>query len=324
MGLMIDLVILNTKDTGYAHELNEKIHKVINLGDCQNWVNQRGGIFILTSSQLDKNTQILLQTVSRVIIDCKSHGIEGHLKQADITEPHLPVFNPTNSSLSYDHQGVISIPENLILTNGFGGFTPDGKEYQIYLQNYPYATHHQGKITPKPWVNIIANKNFGFSVSESGSGYAWATNSGENRLTPWTNDPVSDPSGESLYIRDEITGKVWSPTPLPAGQKVDYLVSHGQGYTIFKSSASEGQDFIFTVNPKLKEIPQFNDLKIKIVLEGTKSCPKAYSGQSINGYLLLNSNLKLVEFTPVKNQINYFLLDFETYLQNLKQTKNSL
>ncbi|MHC1771303.1 MAG: hypothetical protein AB9907_06105 [Flexilinea sp.] len=52
-------------------------------------------------------------------------------------------------------------------------------------------------------------------VSEAGSQCTWALNSGENRLTPWSNDPVIDPTGEALYLRDEETGEVWTPTPLP-------------------------------------------------------------------------------------------------------------
>ena len=38
----------------------------------------------------------------------------------------------------------------------------------------------------------------------------------EFRLTPWYNDPVTDTSGEAIYVRDEETGQFWSPSPLPA------------------------------------------------------------------------------------------------------------
>ena len=90
-----------------------------------------------------------------------------------------------------------------------------------------------GSTTPAPWVNVIGYPHFGFMVSEAGSQCTWAINSGENRLTPWSNDPVSDPSGEALYLRDEETGEVWSPTPLPAGAGLSYRVTHGAGYTTF-------------------------------------------------------------------------------------------
>ena len=78
--------------------------------------------------------------------------------------------------------------------NGLGGFTPDGREYAIYLT--------PGGRTPAPWVNVIAHATFGAMVSESGLGCTWAGNSQSNRLTPWHNDPTSDPqSGSDLPAR---------------------------------------------------------------------------------------------------------------------------
>jgi cellobiose phosphorylase len=91
--------------------------------------------------------------------------------------------------------------------------------------------------TPRPWVNVIANPQFGFLVSETGSGCTWAENSGENRLTPWRNDPVTDMPGEALYLRDEETGLVWSPTLMPAGAETLHVIRHGAGYSIFESQS---------------------------------------------------------------------------------------
>ena len=88
--------------------------------------------------------------------------------------------------------------------------------------------------TPAPWINVVANPDFGFMVSETGAGYTWFGNSGENRLTPWSNDPVTDPPGEAIYLRDEETAEVWSPTPLPCRAAAPYLVRHGAGYTVFE------------------------------------------------------------------------------------------
>jgi len=95
-------------------------------------------------------------------------------------------------------------------------------------------TLHAGQMTPAPWVNVLANPSFGTVVSESGSAYTWAENAHEFRLTPWSNDPVQDTTGEALYIRDEQTGQFWSPTPLPARGAMPYVVRHGFGYTIFE------------------------------------------------------------------------------------------
>jgi cellobiose phosphorylase len=84
---------------------------------------------------------------------------------------------------------------------------------------------------------VIANPNFGFLVSEAGSGCTWAENSSENRLTPWRNDPVTDMPGEALYLRDEETGLVWSPTPMPVGEETTHVIHHGAGYSVFESQS---------------------------------------------------------------------------------------
>ncbi len=81
---------------------------------------------------------------------------------------------------------------------------------------------------------MVANPEFGFLVSETGSGFTWAGNSQTNRLTPWSNDPVTDRPGEVVYLRDEETGQIWCPTPLPVPSEAPTLVRHGQGYTVFE------------------------------------------------------------------------------------------
>ncbi len=114
----------------------------------------------------------------------------------------------------------------LTLENGLGGFTRDGHEYVITLQ--------PGQMTPAPWVNVLANPYFGTVVSESGAAYTWVENAHEFRLTPWRNDPVQDPAGEAIYIRDEQTGNFWSPTPGPARGITPYVIRHGFGYSVFE------------------------------------------------------------------------------------------
>jgi cyclic beta-1,2-glucan synthetase len=120
----------------------------------------------------------------------------------------------------------LSRPQDLLYDNGLGGFSPDGIEYCIYLA--------PGQVTPAPWINVIANPHFGFLASESGLEVSWAENSGENRLSPWGNDPVSNEPHEALYLRDEETAIIWSPTPQPAPAPAPYLARHGAGYTIFE------------------------------------------------------------------------------------------
>ena len=89
-------------------------------------------------------------------------------------------------------------------------------------------------MTPAPWVNVLANPEFGSVVSESGSAYTWAENAHEYRLSPWHNDPVGDPTGEAFYLRDEESGRFWSPSPQPCCGETPYTTRHGFGYSVFE------------------------------------------------------------------------------------------
>src|SRR5262249_15413429 len=111
---------------------------------------------------------------------------------------------------------------------GLGGFTPDGREYVMVING---ASPGGPVLPPAPWTNVLSNPGFGCLVTEAGLAYSWAGNSQMNRLTPWSNDPVSDPPGEVVYLRDEETGEFWTPTPLPCGAGAAVTVRHGQGYT---------------------------------------------------------------------------------------------
>ena len=92
----------------------------------------------------------------------------------------------------------------------------------------------KGSRLPAPSINVISNSHFGFQISESGAGMTWSENSRENRLTPWSNDPISDPVDSAIYIRDEESGDFWSATPAPSPGTGTYVVTHGAGYTRFQ------------------------------------------------------------------------------------------
>jgi len=227
-----DVVILNHQRTDYGAELNGLLYRLINRLNSEIWLAKRGGIFILYADQINADERALLQTAAGFLFRGERGSLADHIP--DFTSPvaYLPDLIPTRplgeaALLESDDPLPASGP--LQFFNGFGGFTPDGREYVIELP--------PGRHTPAPWINIIGYPGSGFMVSETGSQSTWAINSGENRLTPWSNDPVRDPTGEALYLRDEETGDVWSPTPLPAGDGRPYRVRHGAGYTIFEHNS---------------------------------------------------------------------------------------
>ncbi len=232
---MMDVVILNDQHTDYGAELNGILYRLVTGMDSDDWLNQRGGIYILHGDQMRPEERTLLQTAARVLLIGANGSLSNQMPGYSIPVHHLPEFRPTRQAEVTENAALApqSFPleekGDLKFTNGYGGFSPDGHEYVIELP--------PGKTTPAPWVNVIGYPGFGFMVSEAGSQCTWALNSGENRLTPWSNDPVRDPSGEALYLRDEETGEVWTPTPLPSGADQPYRITHGAGYTFFEHNS---------------------------------------------------------------------------------------
>ena len=148
--------------------------------------------------------------------------------------PALRVGSNAKSPIHDLHSAAtLDATEELRAFNGFGGFSADGSEYVIRLD------HVDGRLRlpPRPWTNVVANETAGFIASETGAGYTWTVNSRENRLTPWSNDPVLDPPGETLYLRDEDRDLCWSPTPGPLPDGGAYECRHGFGYTIWRHAS---------------------------------------------------------------------------------------
>ncbi|HLO27894.1 MAG TPA: glucoamylase family protein [Anaerolineales bacterium] len=258
-GLMIDLVIFNQRETSYEQDFRNRIHRLLERTASEAWINKRGGIFILQEDQINESERILLMTVARVILDGEAGSLEQQLSRLDVDPVRLPRFTPIEPLVpSMDTPPPLQHPANLLFDNGLGGFTPDGHEYVIHLD--------RDEWTPAPWVNVIATAKFGCLVSESGMGTTWSQNSGENRLTPWRNDPVSDPPSEAIYLRDEDTGQIWSPTPLPARADAPYLIRHGAGYSAFEH-ASHGLEQNTTIFVVADEPVKIVQLKLR---NGTK------------------------------------------------------
>ena len=233
----------------------------------EEWLNQNGGIFILYADQMTSGERTLLWTAARVLLKGKKGSLRDQLPGYSVPVRHLPELVPTRQVAENRGTGEPALlfsqeeKDNLKFYNGYGGFSADGREYVIELT--------PGKSTPAPWVNVIGYPEFGFMVSESGSQCTWALNSGENRLTPWSNDPVRDPTGEALYLRDEETGEVWTPTPLPSGADRPYRVTHGAGYTTFRNN-SHGLHQWLTLLASPEDPVKIIHLKVENILAHTR------------------------------------------------------
>jgi N,N'-diacetylchitobiose phosphorylase len=143
--------------------------------------------------------------------------------------------------------------------NGFGAFSEDGSEYVILV--VPGADGRP-VLPPLPWTNVVANERIGFVASERGAWHTWAGNSREHRLTPWSNDPISDPHGEAMYVRDEEDGAFWSPAPGPALTSAAFEVRHGFGYTCY-TLVNAGLEHELTVYVALEEPVRLARLRLR-------------------------------------------------------------
>lgn len=226
MGLAVDLVIWNEDRSGYHQELQDEIMGLISIRTDTCAKERSGGVFVIHASQISEDAVVPVQAAARAVFTDDRGTFEEQLERESRLSTAVPLLKPEKTVRAENYKAIESIGGDLIFFNGLGGFTADGREYIIRIG--------QGQNTPAPWSNVIANPYFGTVISECGSSYTWGENSQQFRLTPWYNDPVSDCSGEALYIRDEETGAFWSPAALPARGKTPYTCRHGFGYSVFE------------------------------------------------------------------------------------------
>lgn len=246
-GLIVDLVVINDYPGSYLDALNEQLVTLFNEWPRKPEL-KSAGTFLLRGAQLLAEDKALLEIAASIVL----HGERGTIAQqwqSATAASHaaaakkVPAVDQAprriSESRSATKQGATTASssaamrqqaiQQLEFWNGFGGFALDGREYHMLLTD--------GIHTPMPWSNVIANSSFGTLVTASGGGYTWSVNSREYKLTSWSNDPISDPLSECLYIKDEKTGELWSPFPGVLRDNGDYWIHHGQGYTRFLHNA---------------------------------------------------------------------------------------
>ncbi len=237
-GFKADLVILNREPASYEQPLHQQLLRLVEAHSLHTGAQQPGGVFLRKADQISEEDLNLILTVAQASIG----AVRGTLAKQLSSPPEGSFLSPPLQIKRGKEQPSKPLPFlELPYFNGVGGFTADGREYAIYLG--PKA------FTPLPWINVMANPVFGALVSEAGSGFCWYGNSQSNRLTPWSNDPVSDPSAEAIYIRDEDSGVFWTPTPLPVRELDAYRARHGQGYTEIEHNSHALEQTLMTFVP---------------------------------------------------------------------------
>ena len=264
--LAVDLVILNERRSSYVQELQVAIETLVRASQSRPQPGAErpaGGIFVLRADLIPAETRALLTSAARVVLPAQRGGLFEQLERIlepvesarvarkRVVAPLAPPFRPR--------------PPDLEFFNGLGGFARDGAEYVTILG--------PGQSTPAPWINVIANPTFGFQTATEGGGYTWSVNSRENQLTPWSNDPVGDRSGEAFYLRDDDAGDLWGPTALPIRDAAaTYTARHGRGYSRFEHVAHE------IASDLVQYVPVDDSIKIsRLVLTNRSSRPRRLS-----------------------------------------------
>ncbi|MBS0580474.1 MAG: glycosyl transferase [Proteobacteria bacterium] len=226
----VDLVILNGSSTSYMQELQSAIESLTRAGQAHvppSGPNGTGSVFALRSEVMSAEARLALLASARVALIARRGTLLEQLDRLEDPGAETAVVGPPVTPSRVARLPDAAAAPELQFANGTGGFTADGREYAIVLR--------PGQSTPMPWINVIAQPEFGFQVSASGAGFTWSRNSRENALTTWSNDAVIDPPAEALYVRDDDTGELWSPTASPIRDPEGmYRASHGQGYTRFE------------------------------------------------------------------------------------------
>jgi cyclic beta-1,2-glucan synthetase len=227
--LAVDLVIVNERASSYVQDLQNTLEGLVRASAAQSSpTSQKAGagqVFVLRADLITAETYALLRSVARAVFIASQGGLGEQLNRISVAVDAGSARRVPRATRA--PQPITTPRMPLEYFNGLGGFSDNGKEYVTILG--------PGQSTPAPWINVVANATFGFQVSAEGSGFSWSVNSREHQLTPWSNDPVVDRTGEAIYLRDEETDDLWCPTASPIRDDTSaYVARHGWGHSRFE------------------------------------------------------------------------------------------
>ncbi len=229
-----DLVILNDRSASYVQDLQTMIETAVRTAGSRPTntatAGKPGVVHVIRTDLVTPEARSLLLAAASVVLVARRGSLRQQLEAlTKMVPPVRQVRHPASPVPALPKPVETFDTTNLEFFNGTGGFAENGREYVVVLQ--------KGQTTPAPWINVISNPRFGFQVSAMGSGHVWSENSRENQLTPWSNDPVTDPAGEAFWIHDLESGATFTPTAQPIRDEGLYVARHGFGYSRFDHSA---------------------------------------------------------------------------------------
>ncbi len=238
-GLVSDTIIVNEHPPSYLDEMHDVLTRLLASGPWRTSSPGSGSATLLRGDQLSREDDLLLSAVARVVLRSDLGSLSAQLDRRRHTDADFAAtrgdddvvvapLNGTREPSNDARGGAEAQPDAAGLAMGLGRFIDRGRAFTLQL--------HGRRETPTPWCNVIANPVIGTIVTVSGAAHTWAMNSRENRLTSFANDPVSDPSGEAIFVRDDDSGALWTPTPGPLRRREDDAavdVTHAPGVTSF-------------------------------------------------------------------------------------------
>ena len=205
--IFVDIIIINNENNQYAKiikkEIDDEIYRMYALNS---FYHTPGSITLINSDNITNEDRTLLNVVPRL-----RFVVENHISLKEAVE-ELQMKNTVSDYPKNEYEKNIEIPnkDRLVFDNSYGGFKNNGREYVIYNKN-----------TPAPWSNVISNPNFGTIITNNGCGYTYAYNSGEFKISSWTNETVINDKSEGF----KFNGKMFDPEKC----------THGFGYSILES-----------------------------------------------------------------------------------------
>ncbi|RZL01552.1 MAG: carbohydrate-binding protein [Rubrivivax sp.] len=224
--VVCDLVVINAEPTSYLMALQRDIgalrERYVSDIAGNPGPSAASGFHVLRSNELSVAERSTLHTLARLQLNADGRPLVHHL--GEWGERHEQALEERS------HASLATVPArrsqgDAVPKPPTGAFDEASGEFRFNVTPWQRPT--------RPWINVLSNPAFGGQISEAGGCYTWAVNSRLNQVTPWSNDPVGDPSGEWLLLQDEKTREVWNVTPAGlGGATTSYRVQHGQGFTV--------------------------------------------------------------------------------------------
>jgi len=318
-GLKFDLIILNLQESSYIQSLQDLIRDLAGSSYARDKQNKCGGIFLFSRATINSKDIGLLMAISRFVVDCRKGSLMSQMKNIIRTKKVMDNLNTKN--ITYKFEKYKFKEHELQFFNGLGGFDCKNNSYIILLKEF--------QNTPAPWINVISNGDFGFQVSENGVSYTWNKNSRENKLTSWSNDPITDSESEAIYLRDEINGSLWGISPKPIRDEGEYIIEHGFGYSYFKHAAN-GVVSEMTMFTPISDNLKIVIVKLKNISNACRSLSVTYYGKLVLGvchektaqYIFSEYNSES-EYIYSQNSFSEHFNKFKCYLKIIGGEKNS-